>query len=825
MENRENIISLDALSLNDLPLVGGKNANLGEMITHLCNVGIRVPGGFAITINVYQQFLLNNRLDKVIAQALAQWQSGEKKLSEIGETIRTAVGAGEFSQLQRSEITDAYQARFLSAGHAVVPVAVRSSATAEDLPEASFAGQQESYLNVCGVDALLERCRDCYASLYTDRAIAYREAQGFTNRQIALSIAVQQMVEAQSAGVMFTLDTATGFPDAILINAAWGLGETVVKGSVNPDRYMVYKPLLENPNLSPLIEKSRGSNKCKMVFASADRCGIDSTETDSTETDASEKNLVGPENHSVQSNSTKTVATSVAEQSRYVLSDEDILSLSRWALSIEKHYQRFMDIEWVKAADGLYVVQARPETVESNADRDVLLNYRLKQSGRQLVEGASVGKAVASGIVCVLDSPAAAEDFPDNAILVAHRTDPDWVPLMRRAAGLITDVGGPTSHAAIVSRELSLAAVVGTGNATQVLGTGDAVTLDCCSEGAVGRVYQGCLDYEVQRISLADIPVTHTQVMINAAIPDAAMRWWALPVDGIGLVRIEFIISAQIGVHPMALLHPERVRERLLVDKINTLVSGFTQATDFFVENLALGIAKIAASRYPQPVIVRMSDFKSNEYRDLLGGEYFERKEENPMLGLRGASRYYDRTYREAFVLECEAIKRTRELMGFDNVIVMIPFCRTPEEADRVLDEMSAVGLQRGKGGLQVYMMCEIPANIILAEQFAQRFDGFSIGTNDLTQLVLGIDRDSAELEPLFDARNEAVKRLIAQLIPMAHEQGCKVGICGQAPSDYPDFAEFLVECGIDSISLNPDSVVDIKHHIAAVEKRLGFSD
>ncbi len=801
-----NIISLDALSLNDLPLVGGKNANLGEMIAHLSKIGIRVPGGFAITTNVYQQFLSNNRLDALIDKSLAQLQAGEKELSEVGATIRAAISAGEFSQQQSVEIIDAYQAMFVQPDQAIVPVAVRSSATAEDLPEASFAGQQESYLNVRGIDALLERCRDCYASLYSDRAIAYREEQGFASRQVALSITVQKMLEAQSAGVMFTLDTASGFPDAILINAAWGLGETVVKGSVNPDRYMVYKPLLDNPDLSPLIEKHHGSNQCKMVYANSN-AGIDHKETDS-----------------ISSHSTKIIATSAAEQSRYVLSDSEILQLSRWALSIEKHYQGFMDIEWLKAEDGFYIVQARPETVESNAERDILLNYRLKEPGRQLVEGTSVGRAVASGVVCCLDSPAELGGFPDNAILVAARTDPDWVPAMRRAAGLITDIGGATSHATIVSRELNLPAVIGTGNATQVLRSGDKVTLDC-SDGAVGKVYQGCLDYEVQRISLADIPDTDTQVMINAAIPDIAMRWWALPVDGIGLVRIEFIISAQIGIHPMALLYPERIRDPLLVDKIKSLVAGFTQASDFFVEKLALGIGKIAASRYPQAVIVRMSDFKTNEYRDLPGGKYFERKEENPMLGLRGASRYYDRTYREAFLLECEAIKRARTLMGFDNIIVMIPFCRTPEEADRVLAEMSSVGLQRGEAGLQVYMMCEVPSNIILAEQFAQRFDGFSIGSNDLTQLVLGIDRDSAELEQLFDSCNEAVKRLIAQLIPIAHEHGCKVGICGQAPSDYPDFAAFLVECGIDSISLSPDSVADSKRHIAAVEKRLAGSN
>ena len=494
---------------------------------------------------------------------------------------------------------------------------------------------------------------------------------------------------------------------------------------------------------------------------------------------------------------------------------------ARWATLIERHYQKPMDMEWAKDADGqLTILQARPETIESRKDRGVLVSYKLKSKGRVLTEGASVGSAIASGPVCVIHSPADIDNFIDGGVLVTDRTDPDWVPLMRRAAGIITDSGGTTSHAAIVSRELKVPAIVGTGNATAVLAAGSTVTLDC-SGGATGTVYEGALDFDTRETRIEDIPATRTKVMINAAIPDGSLRWWQLPVNGIGLTRIEFIIGGQIQVHPMALLHPEQVTDEAVADKIRAVTAGYSHLSDYFVDTLALGVAKIAASRYPDPVIVRMSDFKSNEYRGLLGGEFFEPHEENPMLGLRGASRYYHPLYREAFALECEAIRRARQQMGFDNIVVMIPFCRTPAEADKVLEVMATAGLRRGESGLQVYVMCEIPSNVILAEQFARRFDGFSIGSNDLTQLVLGIDRDSSELKALFDARDEAVKRMIAQVIDTAHKHGSRVGICGQAPSDYPEFAAFLVECGIDSISLNPDSVLPACRHIAEAEAKL----
>jgi pyruvate,water dikinase len=733
--------------------------------------------------------------------------------------IRNLIAAGEFTLQQQGELIMAYQTLSKkiapSQTSSQASVAVRSSATAEDLPEASFAGQQESYLNIIGVDNLLLACKHCFASLYTDRAIVYREKQGFEHDKVALSVGIQQMINAEAAGVMFTLDTETGFNKVIEINGAWGLGETIVKGSVTPDKFMVYKPLLNtvkknstSKNLqcySPIIEKQCGSKLEKMSFFTSS---------------AFETKITDESDNVLMTQSTETVKTTKQERTCLVLSDDEVLQLANWAISIEQHYGKAMDMEWAKDSDSgqLYIVQARPETVESQKNHSVLVNFRLKETSKVLVEGSSVGSAISTGKVFKVTDPDDVEHFPEGAMLVTEKTDPDWLPLMRKAAGIITDTGGPTSHAAIVSRELKIAAIVGCENATNILENGQKVTLSC-AQGSHGIVYDGFLDFETQAVNLSDIPDTNTDIMINAAIPDGIFKWWSLPVAGIGLTRIEFIISSQIGVHPMALLHGEKVTDSKVKEKIAQLCQGYEKGSGFFVENLALGVGKIAASQYPKPVIVRMSDFKSNEYRGLLAGEFFELTEENPMLGLRGASRYYHPLYREAFQLECQAIVKVREQMGFDNVIVMIPFCRTPQEADKVLEVMSDAGLTRGQAGLQVYVMCEIPANIILAEQFAQRFDGFSIGSNDLTQLVLGIDRDSTELKSLFDARNEAVKSMIAQVIKVGHKCGCKVGICGQAPSDHPEFAEFLVSCGIDSISLNPDSVAKASLHIALAEK------
>jgi pyruvate,water dikinase len=792
--NNPYIYWFDELSIADVVKVGGKNASLGEMITAMAQEGIAVPTGFATSAQLFRDFLSQNKLDEPIKKHLQAYITNAQSLAVTGSTIRQLISQGEFTAAQQAEIIAAYQqlSKRLSEDSLEnnISVAVRSSATAEDLPEASFAGQQESYLNITGESELLESCRQCFASLYTDRAIVYRQEQGFSHQQVALSVGIQQMLNSHCAGVMFSLDTETGFPDVIVINGAWGLGETIVKGTVTPDNFMVYKPLLSHKHLLPIIEKRCGSKRQKMLFSSSSQMP------------------------------TITLDTSADERATLVLSDDEILTLARWAVKIEQHYGCAMDMEWAKDTDTqqLYIVQARPETVESQKADSVLVNYTLKEKSAVLVEGASVGSAIASGEVFKIDSPADIEQFPEGAVLVTQRTDPDWVPIMRKAAGIITDSGGPTSHAAIVSRELKVAAIVGCENATQLLQNDQAVTLSC-AEGAIGKVYQGKLAFKEKAVNLAGIPKTKTDIMINAAMPDGIFRWWSLPVAGIGLTRIEFIISSQICLHPMALLQPEKINDDKTRAKIDQLTHDYQNPADYFVDKLALGVGKIAASQYPKPVIVRMSDFKSNEYRGLLAGEFFEIEEENPMLGLRGASRYYHPLYRDAFKLECQAIIKAREEMGFDNIIVMIPFCRTPSEADKVLAVMAEAGLARGDNGLQVYVMCEIPSNIILAEQFAQRFDGFSIGSNDLTQLVLGIDRDSVELKPLFDARDEAVKNMIAQVIKVAHQHHCKVGICGQAPSDHPEFAEFLVESGIDSISLNPDSVAKASVHIAKAEK------
>lgn len=778
------------IGLSDLAEVGGKNASLGEMINHFRQQGVRVPDGFALTAAAFRLHLRENRLDAHLEQSLRLLSEGQRTLSGAGAEIRRLILEAELPEPLVNAVSTAYQQLCEQSKTGLVAVAVRSSATAEDLPEASFAGQQESYLNVVGEQALLQACKDCYASLYTDRAIAYREEQGFDLREVALCVGVQRMVRSDlgGAGVAFTLDTETGFPDAVMISASWGLGESVVKGSVIPDKYMVFKPLLNQAGITPIMEKTVGSKVQKLVYG--------------------------------RSGGTECLATTDNERDRLVLSDDEICQLARYCCLIETHYGRPMDIEWGKdGEDGqLYILQARPETIESRKSREVLTRYRLKERSRVLVRGSSVGGAIATGRVCRILSPDQSEAFSDGDILVTGRTDPDWVPVMRRASGIITDTGGATSHAAIVSRELQVPAVVGAERATELMASGEVVTL-CCAEGSVGVVYEGALAYETQAIDLTQIPKTRTDVMINMAMPDSALQWWQLPVRGIGLTRIEFIISALIRTHPMALLHFDRIKSQRVRDQIEQLTRGYTRKSDYFVDRLALGIAKIAASQYPHPVIVRMSDFKSNEYRGLLGGECFEIEEQNPMLGLRGASRYYNERYREAFELECEAVKSAREALGFDNIIVMIPFCRTIAEADKVLEVMRQAGLERGVGGLKIYVMCEIPSNVILADQFALRFDGFSIGSNDLTQLVLGIDRDSAELASLFDARDEAVKRMISQVIRVAHQQGRKVGICGQAPSDHPEFAAFLVEEGIDSISLNPDSVVSAMTHIAAAER------
>ncbi|MHA7817610.1 MAG: phosphoenolpyruvate synthase [Pseudohaliea sp.] len=781
---------LSELGIDDIPLVGGKNASLGEMISRLGPHGVTVPEGFATTAGAYRAFVAANDLEERIGEQLARYREDPERLHEVGGTIRALLAGAALPDGLEQALRAAYAELADRSGEVEPAVAVRSSATAEDLPDASFAGQQETFLNVRGGDALVEACRRCFASLFTDRAISYREEKGFDHLAVALSVGVQRMVRSDcgASGVMFTIDTETGFPDAIVINAAWGLGETVVGGEVDPDEYTVFKPLLADGSLRPILGRRTGDKALKAIYG-------DGAET------------------------VRRVETDASERFQRVLCDDDILELARQAVVIEQHYGRPMDIEW--ARDGisgeLYIVQARPETVQAARQAGVLTTHRLTERSRELARGLAIGDRIASGRVRLLRDPGEGTDFRRGDVLVAAVTDPDWGPIMERAAAVITDHGGRTAHAAIVSREIGIPAVVGTGDATAVLRDGDEVTVSC-AEGAEGIVYEGTLAHDSEVVELADLPETRTRIMLNIASPAGAFRWHALPCHGVGLARMEFIVASIIKVHPMALVRFDELEDAAVKAQIEALTRGFEDKTEYFIDGLASGIAQIAAAQYPEPVIIRMSDFKTNEYASLVGGEGFEPAEENPMIGVRGASRYYRDLYREGFQLECRAVRRVRETMGLDNVIVMIPFCRTTAEADKVLAVMAEAGLERGKRGLKVYVMAEIPANVILAEAFAERFDGFSIGSNDLTQLTLGIDRDSAELSDLFDERNPAITAMIRSLIERAHRAGRPVGLCGQAPSDHPEFAAFLVEAGIDSISLNPDSVVRVTRIVSEAE-------
>ncbi len=780
----------------DVARFGGKNASLGELIAVLDELHIEVPAGFATSADAFRRYVRENDLGRTIDEAVASLENRRETLQEIGARVRTAFLAGEWPADVEAAIRVGYRALCQRLGRDDVDVAVRSSATAEDLPDASFAGQQETFLNVRGEDAVLDACRRCYASLYTDRAISYRTAKGYAHADVALSVGVQAMVRSDigGSGVMFTLDTETGFEDVIVIDAAWGLGETVVQGSVDPDEYRVYKPFLQPPAtgdaaLVPIIGKRLGAKEIKMVYAD-----------------------LAP--------TVRTVTTSLFERDRWVLSDDEILELARAAAAIERHYGCPMDIEWAKDGrdERLYIVQARPETVQSRRDVGSIRRYRLGERGAALCSGVGIGNAAVAGRVCLIDDPADIERFVDGAVLVTTNTDPDWVPIMKRAAAIVTDHGGRTSHAAIVSRELGLPAIVGTGDATYRLHDGQDVTVSCV-EGDEGTIYEGLADIAMEEVSLDDIPATDTKVMLNLANPGAATRWWALPADGVGLARMEFVISNHVKVHPMALVRFDELPAGEERDRIAALSVGYADRTDYFVETLARGLAQIASVAYPKPVIVRLSDFKTNEYANLLGGARFEPHEENPMIGFRGASRYHSDAYRDGFALECRAIRRLRETLGFDDVIVMVPFCRTLDEADRVLATMAQHGLERGRNGLQVYVMGEVPSNVVLAAQFAKRFDGFSIGSNDLTQLTLGVDRDSELLSAVFDEDDAAVRWMISHLIREAHAAGAKVGLCGQAPSDRPEFARFLVEAGIDSISVTPDSFLEVKRHVADAER------
>jgi pyruvate,water dikinase len=786
------------IGLADVASVGGKNASLGELYRELTPAGIRVPNGFAITADAYLTFLRTAGLEDAIRSTLADLDTRDLAgLAERGRRIRELILAHPLPDDLCREILTAYAELCREYGPDT-DTAVRSSATAEDLPTASFAGQQESFLNVRGARAILEAVRQCIASLFTDRAISYRVDKGFDHFAVALSVGVQKMVRSDlgAAGVLFTLDTETGFPDVILINSAYGLGESVVKGRVDPDEFLVFKPTLKT-GFKPILKRSVGAKQEKLIYATRGR-------------------------------STRIVPVSAEDRGRLSLTDDEVLELARWGGQIEDHYSARaghptpMDIEWGK--DGqtgeLFILQARPETVHALSRKAVREVYALDARGPVLLKGRSVGEKIGTGTVRVVRDVDGLQAFQPGEVLVADMTDPDWEPTMKMAGAIVTNRGGRTCHAAIVSREIGVPCVVGTGSATSTLVDGQPVTV-CCAEGETGVVYDGALKFTRKELALGALPRPKTRVMVNVGDPDQVFALASLPCDGVGLAREEFIISGAIQVHPLALVHFDRVPEGPGREKIAELTRNYPDKPSYFVEKLAEGVARIAAAFYPREVIVRLSDFKTNEYANLLGGEPFEPKEENPMIGFRGASRYYDPRYREGFLLECRAMKLVREVMGLTNLKLMVPFCRTVEEGKRVLAVMAEAGLKRGADGLEVYVMCEIPANVILTEEFAEVFDGFSIGSNDLTQLTLGLDRDSEIVSHLFDERNAAVKKLVADVIRRARAYGRKVGICGQAPSDYPEFARFLVECGIDSISLNPDTVLKTTQEIVDVEREL----
>ena len=799
----DRVLWLDEVGLKDLPMVGGKNASLGEMIGHLSKMGIRVPEGFAVTTVAFKEFITKNGLESKIQAALEGLDPDDASgVAERGKSIRKMFLESEFPDEVRREVAYGYWELSRKLNISNPSVAVRSSATSEDLEGASFAGQHETILNVRGEAAVLKALKQCFASLFTDRAIAYRAHKGFDHIGNALSVGVQRMVRSDLAcsGVMFTLDTESGFENVVYITGSWGLGEMIVQGACNPDQFYVFKPSIGKFE-DPIIEKKLGSKMQKLIYA-VKGVGIIDAEVP------------------------------VTDRQRFVLSDPEIVKLAEWACAIEKHYGKQMDIEWAK--DGLtkelYIVQARPETVHATASANVLESYVLEEKSKVLVQGEAVGSKIGEGTVKVLESAYEISEFRKGEVLVTDKTDPDWEPIMRIASAIVTDRGGRTCHAAIVSRELGIPCIIGTGNGTKVLSTGQKVTVDT-SEGQ-GIVYDGLLKFRIDRTDLKSIPQTRTKIMMNVGVPEHVFNQGRIPCDGVGLARLEFIIASHIGIHPLALIEFKNLKKKgetdpavaKVVEEIEDRTHGIEDKQDFFVEKVSWGIGKIAATFYPRDVIVRLSDFKSNEYASLLGGTLYEPTEENPMIGLRGASRYYSGHFKEAFRLECEALKRVRERKGLTNVKVMVPFCRTPEEGRKVIETMREFGLKQGDKGLEVYMMAEIPSNVVLADQFAEVFDGFSIGSNDLTQLMLGLDRDSELVSHLYNERNPAVKHMIQMVIEKVKKKGKKIGICGQAPSDFPEFAEFLVECGIDSISLNPDSVIKTRLLVAKKEKELGIA-
>ncbi len=775
------VIGLEKLGKHDVELVGGKNSSLGEMISHLSNAGVSVPGGFATTAAAYREFLDQSGLNARIQAELAQLNVDDvNALAETGAKIRQWIVETPLTATLEQEIRAAFTA--LSNGNPDIAVAVRSSATAEDLPDASFAGQQETFLNIRGIDNVLIAIKEVFASLYNDRAISYRVHQGFDHDVVALSAGVQRMVRSETgaAGVMFTLDTESGFRDVVFITASYGLGEMVVQGAVNPDEFYLSKPLL-NAGRHSVLRRNLGSKHQKMIYGEEGSAG---------------KSVV-------------VVDVEKQERQQFALNDHELQELAKQALIIEQHYGAPMDIEWAKDGDDgqIYIVQARPETVKSRQNVGTMERYLLKQRGTVLCEGRSIGQRIGSGKVRIVNSIKEMDKVQGGDVLVSDMTDPDWEPVMKRAAAIITNRGGRTCHAAIIARELGVPAIVGCGNATEVLTDGQEVTVSC-AEGDTGFIYEGALDFEVQRNSIESMPKLSFKIMMNVGNPDRAFDFAQIPNEGIGLARLEFIINRMIGVHPKALLNidslPRETRAAVL-----TRTAGYASPVDFYVEKLVEGIATLAAAFGDKPVIVRMSDFKSNEYANLIGGKLYEPEEENPMLGFRGASRYVSDNFRDCFELECRALKKVRDEMGLTNIQIMIPFVRTVSEAKRVIELLAQNGLKRGENGLKVIMMCELPTNALLAEQFLEHFDGFSIGSNDLTQLTLGLDRDSGIVSHLFDERDAAVKALLSMAIHACRKAGKYVGICGQGPSDHPDLAKWLMEQGIESVSLNPDSVLD----------------
>jgi pyruvate,water dikinase len=786
------ILDLNQVSLQDISLVGGKNASLGEMIQNLKSLNIKVPNGFAVSTNAYYDFIsYNNLSEKIQSLVIGLDDRNLTQLREVGSEVRQLIRNGEFPESIKTEIKQKYLELSHTYGQEMTDVAVRSSATAEDLPDASFAGQQETFLNVRGSESVLEAVRNCFASLFTDRAISYRNTFGYNHFDVGLSVCIQKMVRSDMAasGVAFSLDPESGFKDVVVINSSYGLGEMVVQGSISPDEFIIFKPSLEK-GFSSIIDKKLGYKDKKMIYG---------------------------EDHGKL---TKTIKVSDEEKNLFSITDQQALQIARWVISIENYYSKIkgrwcpMDVEW--ALDGitgeLNIVQARPETIHSQKDDKTLVEYNIKTEGQKVVvEGIAVGDGVSIGEVSIIHSldnnDSIFENFVEGSVLVTDMTDPDWEPIMKKASAIITNKGGRTCHAAIVAREMGLPAIVGTRNSTKTLTNGQKVTVSC-AEGDTGFVYEGYLDYQKIETKLSDLPKISTPIMLNVASPDIAFKFSHLPNAGVGLARKEFIINNYIKVHPLALLRHKGLGDEKLSKEIEKITTGYDDEETFFVKRLSYGIARIASAFHPNKVIVRLSDFKTNEYYNLLGGNHFEPTEENPMIGWRGASRYYSNEYEEAFGMEIKAIKRVREKMGLENVVVMIPFCRTVEELFKVYKTMEKYGLKRGEKGLEVYLMAELPSNILMAEEFAEHIDGFSIGSNDLTQLTLGLDRDSALVAHIYDERNLAVKRSISHLIKVGKKMGVKVGICGQGPSDFPDFAQFLVKEGIDTISVTPDSLL-----------------